>query len=242
MPILPPQTLTSSTVDPTEFYSKLIYKPDVAPHETFEVLNGALDQDNLVADPQIPAWAVQYGASAMGMSFGFDQPEFVYARQLGGGGSSDTQGDGAPITERAVLAQLTSTIFLPWDASVVLFGVQAFLCQDASLWYANGEAGTPTFEKWDYRIEFGGNVYKGLYGRLPNSRATNSGPNESPPADPGYAVETRWRFVSKFGMAKSVNKGYSRVRMSLWTGVEAPDNSKAKVVIPTGGVWILALR
>lgn len=233
---LNPVTLTSSTVEAAELYDKIVYGPQPAlPHQTFEALNGSLDAGNWKSGEKLPAWGWQYGAFAQGMWHGFDQHEFVYARQLGGGGKQ-----GQEISERAVLAQHTANVFLPWQASVVLFGVQGFFQQDATRWDNGEQHGGPFNEFWDYRIEFGGNVFPGLYGRLPHSRTTNHRPTDG--QEPGYAAENRWRYVSKFGMVKNVPKGHTRVRMSLWAGVFAPDIAKAKVAIPTGGVWVLALR
>lgn len=232
MGTLPVKTLTAATVDPTELYTKLIYNPSLPPHETFEVMHGGLEAANIAGGTEFPAWAMQYGTFAQGRQYLFDQHEWVYARQLGGGGQ-----DGAIISERAVLAQLTSNVFIPWDASVVLFGVQVFFQQDATAWDTDAAVQK---EYWDYRIEFGGSIYQGLYGRLPHARASTATPTSS--TDPGYAAEPRWRFVSKFGMAKTVPKGHNRVRVSLWAGVFEDDYAKAKVAMPSGGVWILALR
>lgn len=232
MSTLPAKTLVSSTVSPAEMYDKLIYNPSLPPHETFEVMHGGMDATNVVAGTEFPAWTMQYGNFAQGHQYIFDQTEWVYARQLGGGG-----GSGSVISERAVLAQLTSNVFIPWDASVVMFGVQCFFQQEATVW---DNTLTAQKEYWDYRIEFGGTVYQGLYGRLPHARTTTVTPTSS--TDPGYAAEPRWRFVSKFGMAKNVSKGHNRVRVSLWAGVFADDYAKAKVSMPTGGVWMLALR
>ncbi len=236
MPDLNAVTLTSPALVAGELYEKIIYDPQhTAPHETFEVLNGNMDGGNWKANEELPAWGWQYGSFAQGKWYGFDQHEFVYARQLGGGGKQ-----GQEISERAVLAQHTSNIFLPWPASVVLFGVQGFFQQDATVWDNKAAHGGPFPEFWDYRIEFGGSVFPGLYGRLPHARTTDHLATDG--VDPGYATEARWRYVSKFGMVKNVPKGHTRVRMSLWAGVFAPDIAKAKVAIPTGGVWVLALR
>jgi len=233
---LNPVSLTSAQVDATELYDKIIYGPSTTlPHQTFEAMNGDMDGGNWAANEKLPAWGWQYGAFAQGKWHGFDQHEWVYGRQLGGGGKN-----GDLISERAVLAQHTATVFLPWPASVVLFGVQAFFQQDATVWDNKVTHGGPFYEYWDYRIEFGGNVFPGLYGRLPHARTTDHMPTDG--VDPGYAAEQRWRYVSKFGMVKSVPKGHTRVRMSLWAGIFAPDEWKTKVAIPTGGVWVLALR
>ena len=232
---LPNVSLTSTTAEAAELYDKMVYGPQpVIPHETFEALNGSLDGGNW-GNSKLPAWGWQYGSFAQGKWYGFDQHEFVYARQLGGGGKQ-----GQEISERAVLAQHTTNIFLPWEASVVLFGVQASFQHDATVWDNKFTHGGPFYEFWDYRIEFGGNVFPGMYGRLPHARTTDHMPTDG--VDPGYACEHRWRYVSKFGMVKNVPKGHTRVRMSLWAGIFAPDGPIAKVVIPTGGVWVLALR
>ncbi len=233
MSTLPVRTLTSITVDPSELYTKLIYEPaGAAPHESFEALNGGLDPVNWTG--QAPAWSWQYGAFAQGKWYGFDQHEYVYAKQLGGGGRG-----GALISERAVLAQHTATIFLPWDASVVLYGVQAFFQHDATRWHDNQAGNFQEF--WDYRIEFNDAENVGMYGRLPHTRWAN-GATPTSGTDPGLSSEERWRYVSKFGMAKNVPKGHNMLRMSLWAGVFGPDIATAKVAIPTGGVWVLALR
>jgi hypothetical protein len=233
---LPAVTLTSATTEAAELYDKLVYGPQpTIPHLTFEAMNGSMDPGNWKSGAKLPAWGWQYGAFAQGKWHGFDQHEFVYARQMGGGGKQ-----GQEISERAVLAQHTTNIFLPWTASVVLFGVQASFQQDATVWDNDLTSGGPFYEFWDYRIEFGGNVFPGMYGRLPHARASASMATDG--VDPGYACEHRWRYVSKFGMVKNVPKGHTRVRMSMWAGVFAPDGPKAKVVIPTGGVWVLALR
>jgi hypothetical protein len=234
MAVLNPVTLTSAQVDAPELYNKIVYGPTTSfPHPTFEALNGSMDGGNWKVNEELPAWGWQYGSFAQGKWYGFDQHEWVYAKQLGGGGK-----DGADIAERAVLAHHTATLFMPWEASVVLFGIQGFFQQDATVW--NATTATPSIEHWDYRIEFGGNVFPGLYGRLPHSRTSVALPTDG--VAPGYAVETRWRYVSKFGMVKNVPKGHTRVRMSLWAGIFAPGEGIPKVAIPTGGVWVLALR
>jgi hypothetical protein len=178
MSTLPARTLTSTTVDPSELYTKCIYEPvGAAPHESFEALNGGLDPVNWAGEA--PAWACQYGSFAQGKWYGFDQHEYVYAKQLGGGGRA-----GALISERAVLAQHTATIFLPWAASVVLYGVQVFFQQDATMWH---KTDTRLQEFWDYRIEFNGSENVGMYGRLPHTRYSNNLPTDG--VDPGYASE-----------------------------------------------------
>jgi len=232
-------TLIGPTVDATEVYAKAIYAPGtVYPFQTFEALHGGLTSGEYTGvDGRLPAWAAQYGTFAQAQYNGFDQPEYVYAAQLGGGGTL-----GTTIDERVVLQQLTADVFIPWDASVVLFGVQAFFCQDATNWDKDITTALKR-EWWDYRVEFGGTNFPGLYGRLSAGRGSTDEPTVDPLTDdPGFNSEVRWRFVSKFGMAKAVQKGHNRVRVSVWTTVRAPDQLNAKVVVPTGGVWILAIR
>lgn len=213
------------------------------PADSLEVLNGDMQQANYSgADATLPLWACQLGTFATGFYSGFDTWEFAYAKLI----VNDTGTGGATEDLRVIHATLTSNYFLPWKAGVLFFGFQAFFRQDATQWDSDG---TPKREFWDWRFSMDGTIFSGLYGKLPAARTTTCLPTDDPDTkdwvDPGDANENRWRWISKTGMKKSgsaLDRGNHRLKLSVWANIEAPDAKIAKLLVPTGGIWLLALR
>ena len=215
------------------------------PADSLEILNGGLDSVNWTGGATIPPWAVQIGANAVGIYEGFDRWEFTYARQIALDASY-----GADEKDRVLHGGLALTFHLPWTASKVLFGWQAFFRQDATEWdNDNDSAQGQRYEFWDFRTKYDGTVYGGLYGKLPHGRTTISQSDGVDEAGvytpPGMHAENRWRYVAKMGMVTTgsgLSKGNHFLRISMWAGVFPPDPEIAKCLTPTGGIWILALR
>jgi hypothetical protein len=237
MPVIPPMALVSSTVDAEEIYREGLFKP-VNPPTSLEILNGGMDELNYGGGAgTLPTHSFQYGAFVAGFYVGFDRWEFTYARQM----SDDNE-------LRVVHAGLSARIFIPFAARYVLYGFQAWFRQDATVWDTDGldDAGVATtikHEFWDWRVMFGGSEITGLGGRLPPGRYSPDSPTTSPfTSDPGAHAENRWRYVARTASANNVAKGYETLRVSVWSGVIGPDPKKAKLVTPSGGLWILAMR
>jgi hypothetical protein len=54
--------------------------------------------------------------------------------------------------------------------------------------------------------------------------------------------EVRWPWVSKSHIATTLTKGNHSVRVSAWMKCYNPDPKTAKLAVPTGGLWVVALR
>lgn len=237
MPVIPAMALSGLQVNAPNIYSEGLYAP-ANPPTSLEVLHGGLEEANYAGGAgSIPAFACATGAFVVGYYVGFDRWEFTYAKQM----SNDPD-------QRVVHAGLTSQVFLPWDASMVWFGFQALFRQDATVWDRDkiDDALNPTTLKrefWDWRFSFNGSPVSGLAGRLPPGRWTDDSPDTSPVVmDPGWHNENRWRYVARTASELNVGKGYRSLSLNLWAGVFGPDNKSAKVITPSGGVWIFAVR
>ncbi len=237
MPIIPAMTLSGTSVHAGRIYSEGLFNP-VNPPTSLEILHGGLASDNYAGGTSsIPAYACAPGSFVRGFYHGFERWEFTYASQLGNDPES-----------RVVHSGLTTRLFLPWDASFVLFGFQALFRQDATVWDTDGldDAGLATPDKrefWDWRVMFNGSPVSGLAGRLPPGRWSDDSPDTVPfTMDPGYHSENRWRSVARTAMILDVPKGHRSVSLSLWAGIIGPDQKQSKVVTPSGGLWIFAAR
>ena len=235
MPDIPDMVLSGPTVDAQEIYKNGVFDPAYSP-DTLEVLNGGLTEENYAGGiNSIPAWACQLGSFARGFYVGFDRMEATYARQLA---------NDANDAQRAIHAGLSARIFLPWDASVLLYGYQGYFCPDATVWSTGGTAKP---EYWDLRLKINEGTQNALYGRVPANRQTTNAPTDDPTSggygSPDEAVEARWKWINKMGMLNSgLTKGYRTVQVSLWGRIFPNDYSMAKMKTPTGGVWMLAIR
>lgn len=236
MPALPGLTIAPGNVNAPNLYQDSIYDPNLVP-DTIEILNGGLDEAGNwgAGDNSIPAWAVQEGTFARSWSTGFTRWEYMYASQL----SNDSN-----INNRIIMAGLSLRVRLPWDVSCLLYGYQAWCLQDATQWdYDNNDAGIVS-EYWDIRFNANGTIKTNMYAKLPHTRrSTGNAPSSDPTySDPGDSSENRWKWVSKMGMDQNVGRGYFTMRCEGWCFIKEDDSKKAKVKLPTGSIWILALR
>lgn len=240
MPSIPAMSLAAAHLDASEIYDAL-WGPAATP-DTAEILQGGLDSVNFGGGTNaIEAHKVQRGAFARGFYQGTDRWEFIYARQLDGDGA--TPGAVPSVdSQRVVHAGLSGRFFLPWTASVLLYGYQGFFRHDATEWGNDGAA--HLFEYWGLQLRIKNQVEQCLYAKLPHSRfsAGKPDPTHGSYADPGHSDERRWRWVQKQGMLENVSAGYQQLELSVWARIMAPDAQGAKLLTPTGGFWMLALR
>tara|TARA_R110000824_G_scaffold156177_7_gene329121 strand:+ start:3742 stop:4410 length:669 start_codon:yes stop_codon:yes gene_type:complete len=220
--------LLSNTVDPQEIYSEGLYAP-ASPPDSLEILNGGLDSNNYGdTDKTLPVWATKIGAFAAGFYSGFDTWDFIYANQ-----TFDSDVASNDLSQRVIHSSLSSKIFLPWDASVLLYGFQAYFRQDATQVFGESSA-----QYWDVHVEIGG-TDESLYTVLPRTRA-----DASVAYDSGLAHEEYWPYVTKQHMKTSMAQGYHPITISIWSRIDATSftNRKEKLLTPTGAVWALAIR
>lgn len=228
----------SNILNVNEIYD-YVYDPEKHTPNSLEVLNGGLDADNYSGGiGSIPAWACQIGSFAYGYYQGFERWEFQYARQM-----TPESRDDADSSKRIIHAGLTTRAFLPWSASLVMYGYQAFFKQDATDYTVSAGTGGDS-EYYDLRMVFDGDVNQSLYTVLPRGRA-DTGSHSSPNNDGGMHREPWWRYVTKHGMKQNVSKGYRNFEVSVWSTVYPLGNSggyDSKLITPTGAVWMLAIR
>ena len=251
MAIVPPYTPNNTVIDATDIYGNSLYSPKKNVHalDTFEVLNGGLTKANYKGvDGSISAEKLDLGNMAQGYYFGFDRTDFCYAEQL----QDDLVALNGKnlIRHRIVHASLSFNVFIPWDASVVMFGYQGTFQQDATKFASPTFASTDEF--WDLVIQLSEEVeldasvlppnpslytYQRLdYGRFANEDAGTCN-GESP-----LHAEERFRHVSKSQMLYNVSKGYQRVSLTVGSYIANNDPRKAKLKTPNGSVWLIALR
>lgn len=243
MPVIPSYTPPAGRVIAGAIYENALYAPAI-PADTAEVLSGGLDNASYTGgDDSIPMSVIQSGTFAAAFYAGFDRWEFLYARQFNNDGNR-----GGTLTNRQIVAGLAATFTLPWTASLLFIGYQAFCRHDATVWDNDGNSIGRTPEWWDLRVHTDSSELTNLYARLPAGRVSNVGPSVAsaePFVSPGYHAENRWRWESKFQMIASggmLTKGRHRLRVSGWPAIYAEDNTLAKCVIPTGGITVIALR
>lgn len=245
MPTIPIYT-PGAVPDPAEFYSQSLFAPQVTP-QTFEVLQGGLDQDNLGGT--IPGWAVKSGSFVRYAFRSFRNLSWVYARQ--------SVGDG---TSRMTLPLLACSFTLPWDASLVRFGWHAWCRQDATYWDVNTNApptpagATPWVEYWKMQTWLDSTLYDGCVGKLPEGRGTDSGyldPKAAGDPDkeywhsdwhPKYHAENRWRHFSAQDQVENLSRGRHSLRVVVVPRIFGTDPLIAKLLIPAGGIWMMAYR
>tara|TARA_Y100000593_G_scaffold26744_2_gene53252 strand:+ start:23638 stop:24321 length:684 start_codon:yes stop_codon:yes gene_type:complete len=227
MPSIPTLSLTNPNLNLEDIY-KGVYAPDAGLASSLEALNGGLDDSNYGSGKEsIEPWMVQNGTFAQGFYHGFDRWEHMYGYQAS---SKDSH--------RIVHAGLSTKVFLPWDANVVMYGFQAWFEHDA-------DYDSPIFETWHWRLKIKstgvlGNVSENadeqtvLQGKLPWGRSSVH-PVTS------FMPEEQWRYVHKQGMLTSVNKGFFTFELDISANLKE-DNGDSKIKTPTGGVWVLALR
>tara|TARA_Y100000310_G_scaffold75676_1_gene72038 strand:- start:6998 stop:7813 length:816 start_codon:yes stop_codon:yes gene_type:complete len=217
MPEIPEMLIETSEVVAEELYNRSLFNPDVA--TSFEILNGRLDKENYGGgNKSVPPYACQFGSFAAGFYFGFDKDEFVYAEQIGG----NREVEGTISTskfDRIVSAGLSADMWLPFDASFVLFGIQAFFKQDAIAFIKVsgiddlGDNAAKT-EYWSLKVYFDDDQLSGMYASIPHSKV--SGLDEGNPSfstltsDPDFDAE-HWIDSEVVGVTDSVlDYGYGR--------------------------------
>jgi len=242
MPDISVMSLASLFVNADEIYEgQGVFDPNKNNPDSFEILNGGLDSDNYGGGNQsIPAWACQIGSFAYGFYKGFERHDFVYARQM-----TKSETSGSKLEQRVIHAGLTAKAFLPWDASVLLYGFQAFFKQDATNFCEDTPASDS--EYYDIRVDFDGTPNKSMYTVLPRGR-WDKGNATSPDRDAEMHEEEWWRYVSKQTLVENVSKGYRTIDISVWSEIYVPGNYTesgqydSKLITPSGAVWMLAIR
>jgi len=223
---------TGTTVDAEQFAAKLVGEGSLV--NSFAILNGQIDTANWSAgDETIPTWAIQYGSFAAGAYFGFDRWEFTYARQTSGPNEAFY----------ALHAGYTTRWFIPFDARIIFYGYQGFFRQDATVW----SSGAGIKEDWQLKFQFDGSLQNDSRVSLPHGRDSTAAPSG---ADPGTPDENRWRYAAVTGVLMNATsldtptktKGYRSLKVRVGGTVSAPDQTKAKLLTPSGGIWLLAIR
>tara|TARA_R110000824_G_scaffold199734_6_gene383718 strand:+ start:10010 stop:10729 length:720 start_codon:yes stop_codon:yes gene_type:complete len=239
MPDISLMNLPSFLLNAKEIYDGGIFDPNKSNPDSFEILNGGLDSDNYGGgEHSIPAWACQIGSFAYGFYQGFERHDFVYARQM-----SKENKTALGLPQRSIHAGLTAKAFLPWDASVLLYGFQAFFKQDATNYVGNDSDS----EYYDIRVDFDGTPNKSMSTHLPRGR-WDSGYTSTPNGVAGMHEEEWWRYVSKQTLVENVSKGYRTIDISVWSEIYVPGNYTeggqydSKLITPSGAVWMLAIR
>lgn len=244
MPTIPNMSLPSLSIDASEIYQNGVFSP-ANPPETFEVLNGGLEQSNYNgADGSIKPYMLDLGTFARGYSMNFSRREFVYARQLDSNFENHT----------IISCSVATRLFLPFPVRVLQYGFQCWFNHDASKYLANA---VPQEEFWRYKFEVLStvqttateNASKALTGRLPYGRERAG---TTPYLFKDYEVheEGRWYYVSKTGMLTgTINKGYADFKLNISANILDPanitglaDQEIAKCKLMSGTIWVLALR
>ena len=178
MPIIPPYVPSGTNLDPSDLYDSSLYDPTGptgTPH-TMEVLNGGLDKDNYIytAENKLQAWQIQEGAFFRGYYTGFDRPEFISSQQTGNKDIEENWIDHPGMAQK---------FFLPWEASVVMYGFQGFFRQDCSVWESNvssTDAHDPylILEAWYVQATVDNDTKSTLVTKLPYNRICKATANE----------------------------------------------------------------
>mgnify|MGYP003637361970 CR=1 FL=1 len=230
MPLISTMPLLGDTVSVEDFYTGGLFDPKAAP-DNLEILNGGLDSDNYGAGLEsIEPYMCQYGSFAIGFFTGFERDHKTYANQVSTG-----------TAQHSVHSQLSSQIYLPWSPSVLIYGYQAFLQQDATIW---DHAGSPQSEYW--YVELAKRAVGGASDVIDESRmylAPSRGTtNAATVGSPGEASQYRWRYVNKHKIETGVAKGYHEFEVRIKSGVKSPDKARAKLKTVIGGFYVLAIR
>ena len=247
MPAISVMATLTGALSPATVYTKL-FTPAIPP-DSLEILNGGMDTTNYTGgDNSIPMWAVQYGTWACGFYTGFDTWEYTYAQQLVSEDVSPSER-----IRRNVHARLSYSFFMPWTASLLIVGYQAFFQQDATLWDSDNDEGAAGTQAayWDIKCHLGGSALSEWLVKLPATRssvglADANNPGADGWVDPLFSIENRWRFLSKMHMVQPLDSNLSvgnhRLDLSTWMRVYANDSKQAKCKTACGGAWALALR
>ena len=153
--------------------------------------------------------------------------------------------DRANYLNRVVHSSLSTKVFLPWDASVVLYGFQAYFRHDATEQDLVRVGTEESTQHWDMQIDIthahpdGRQFVPSLYTLLPRTRADNSFTEKA-----HHAHEEYWPYVTKQNMITGTKKGHFAITASIWAKIDSDSyaDHKEKLLTPTGAVWILAIR
>ena len=221
MPIIPPYVPSGTNLDPSDLYDSSLYDPTGptgTPH-TMEVLNGGLDQDNYTfsATNKLQAWQIQEGAFFRGYYAGFDRPDFISAQQSSGGDGREGQPENW--IDHPALCQ---KFFLPWEASVVMYGYQGFFRQDCSVWESNTPAGGWELlpEAWYIQTTVD-DASASLLTKLPYNRITKS-THASKEFDGAAAEDDYWD--DNAGFRQPIAGATNSVGQNGEPGVRLPNN------------------
>lgn len=231
MPDVPSYT-PSDPPSATEFYSNSLYNPGAT---TFERLNGGLDTDNFSGT--IPGYAVRRGSFVCYSEIRFRQLNWLYAIQTAPNGAT-----------QITFPLLVLDCFLPWQASLVAIRWSGWFRHDATRWDNAGASPDPGphVEYWDLKTYLDSTELTGGRGRLWETRASDSHYDSTvaPPAytDPGFSAENRWRWLSAQTTASNVARGRHQVSLVTLPKIFGTDPTKAKILVPTGQMSLLAYR
>jgi len=199
------------------------------------LLYGQVDSANWAGGAQsIFPWALQTGTFAAGFYEGFERWEFTYAKQDGATSATNWSTFHAGMTKR---------IFIPFDPIVILYGYQALVRHDATNW------NDASIEFWQLRFQMDGTILTDAQCSLPHGRWDSNAPGAS--QDDGDSHdESRWRYVTCTGAIMPAtdsstplkNKGYRSLKTRITGNIYAPDRRTAKVLTPSGGLWLVAIR
>jgi len=238
MPLINNMTINSGDIVSSEdLYTNGIFNPKATP-DNLEILNGGLDLENYGAgNGSIEPYMCQYGSFAVGYFSGFEREHAVYARQISTEVGSNTQ-------QHVIHSALSASIYLPWEASVLMYGYQGFFPHDATMWDSGG---TPVKEFWELKLlrrTVGGTSDEKEESRavLPWSRDVVTAPDPSSAPTISVALEKYWKYVHKHQMETSVAKGYHEFEIQVESGIKYPDYGLAKVKTVIGGFYVLAIR
>ena len=223
MPIIPPYVPSGTNLDPSDLYDSSLYDPTSAtqtPH-TMEVLNGGLDKDNYIytAENQLQAWQIQEGAFFRGYYTGFDRPEFISSLQTGNKDIEENWIDHPGMAQK---------FFLPWDASVVMYGFQGFFRQDCSTWEDNNSSTSAhdpyvIREAWYLQVTLDNDTKSTLSTKLPYNRickATHDQYEFDPDVANSQGEDPFWK-KTDFGV-QPINSSTNAVGFNGMPGVRTP--------------------
>ena len=238
MPLISNMNISSGDIVSSEdLYENGLFNPKDTP-DNLEILNGGLDLENFGAGNfSIEPYMCQFGSFALGYFSGFEREHAVYARQVSSDIGSNTQ-------QHVVHSALSASIYLPWKASVLMYGYQGFFPHDATMWETSG---TASIEYWKLKLlrrNLGGASDEKEESRtvLPWSRDNTQSATNSSVVDPGIAFVQNWKYVHKHQMETDVPKGNHEFEVQVESGIKYPDYALAKVETVIGGFYVLAIR
>lgn len=194
--------------------------------DSFDLLNGGLDSTNWTGSV-LPTWSIQPGSFVAGYYYGFDRRDFVYALQ-----SSEAYSPPSTFDGYGLVASLTHSLFVPFDAEVVLFGYQAW-CQQLV----------------DEDQQFV--LYSVVNGSPLTSLNTGLPCVGDAAVDDHENFEFRHRFVSASSMLRlsditstsaAQSKGRLTFELFVFGNADFYGDFSPNVAFVTGGFWALAIR